>query len=607
MHLWRTSYDPKTRGLRHSVTPGFGHSLLAPLVTRVFKVLRVAAAVHEHDDNWVLIHSEPNDLQQFEIDHGVDQGRYAYNDHHLALAHKRKKTVRAEHHGYRDLFTPIVVRGKVVATLVIGPFAVSAPTASEILGRWRTLTGRKGDLTDPEFEAYLAASLSLLVLEGGKVRLFEQLIECVAQLMAGAGHADRLANRIESLRAELEPARFAERTWESVRDLVDERFQRPSQHGRVNDLRDLGLTREADHLLIGLAVGSVPELDAVDEAIRCNAFQRAAVDLARMTGDAIAGRIGDQGVVFLSGANGNASRKRRKIVDLSEKAATLARRRFGLTLHFGASPLLRTTPLSLGYQAALGAAESALASGAKLVTVDPATKRTTQSLRHLRQELAKVGEERSSVLTARFDRYLEAVATHCRYRVEPARGHLEAGFERMAEPLAARGTLDERSFRALCETLDRAAEGARTMSELLAVYRRAALDLSGALQKPVQARRDRNLRGALDYIHRHYRERLSRARVARVAGFAPGYFSVLFSEREKTTFERYLFRLRIEQAKQLLEDTRLPAARVAELSGFKSAQYFSTAFRRATDMAPVEYRRDPKKAPGRAKKSAAKN
>jgi len=115
------------------------------------------------------------------------------------------------------------------------------------------------------------------------------------------------------------------------------------------------------------------------------------------------------------------------------------------------------------------------------------------------------------------------------------------------------------------------------------------------VQKPVQARRDRSLRGALDYIHRHYRERLSREKVARVAGFAPSYFSVLFSEREKTTFERYLLRLRIDQAKQLLEDTELPAARVAELSGFKSPQYFCAAFRRATAMAPTEYRRDPQK------------
>jgi AraC-like DNA-binding protein len=597
VHDWQTHYDPKTRGLHHRVTPGFGHSLLAPLVARVFRVLRISAAVHEHDDNWVLLHAEPN-LQEFEIEHGVDQGRYAYNERSLSLAHQRKRTIRGEYHGYFDLFAPIVARRKVVATLVTGPFATRAPNGAEILARWYRLTGRKGHLADPEFAAYLGASLSILVLEGKKATLFKQLIDCVVELMAGEGRADRLTNRVEALRAELEPARFAERTWESVRDLLDERFQRVSQHGRVNDLRDLGLTREADHLLVGLGVSSSPDPDPVDEVIRRNAFQRTAVDLARSIGDAIAGQIGDQGVVFFSSESGSTSKKRRKVVEISERASALARRRFGLTLHFGGCAIDGTVPLRFAYQAALGAAESALASGETLLMVDPTTKRSPASLRQLRQDLAKV-EERSSVLRARFDGYLEAVAMHCRYRVDIARGHLEAGFERMAEPLVARGTLDERSFRALCESLDRAAEGARTMSDLLAAYRRAALDLSGALQQPVQARRDRNLRGALAYIHRHYRERLSRERVARVAGFAPAYFSVLFSEREKTTFERYLLRLRIEQAKQLLEDTRLPAARVAELAGFKSPQYFCTAFRQATNMAPIEYRLDPKKAVGR--------
>jgi AraC-like DNA-binding protein len=568
---------------------------LAPLVTRVFRVLRISAAVHEHDDNWVLIHGEPNSLQEFEIEHGVDQGRYAYNERCLSLARKRGKIVRGEHHGHFDLFAPIVARGKVVATLVTGPFATRAPSGDEILARWTRLTGRKGHLADPEFAAYLDQSLSILVLDGDRARLFTQLVQGVVRLMAGEGRADRLTNRVEALRAELEPARFAERTWESVRDLLDERFQRVSQHGRVNDLRDLGLTREADHLLLALAVGSSPEPDPVDEVIRRNAFQRSAVDLARSLGDAIAGQMGDQGVVFFSGQSGTASRKRRKFLEIAEQASELALRRFGLVLHFGGCAIDGTAPLRFAYQAALGGAESALAAGERLVMVDATTRRSPASLRQQRQELARAGEERANVLTARFDRYLEAVAMHCRYRVDAARGHLEAGFERMAEPLVARGTLDERSFRTLCESLDRSAEEARTMSDLLAAYRRAALDLSGALQQPVKARRDRNLRGALAYMHRHYRERLSREKVARVAGFAPAYFSVLFSEREKTTFERYLLRLRIEQAKQLLEDTRLPAARVAELAGFKSPQYFCTAFRRATNMAPIEYRLDPQK------------
>ena len=169
-----------------------------------------------------------------------------------------KKIVRGGHDGYCDLFAPIVARGKVVATLVTGPFATVAPTSSEILVRWTKLTGRKGHLSDPEFAAYLTTTLSFLVLDGAKAKLFTQLVDCIAQLMAGQGQADRLTNRVEALRAELEAARFAERNWENVHDLVDERFQRVSQHGRMNDLRDLGLTREADHLLVALAVNRSP-------------------------------------------------------------------------------------------------------------------------------------------------------------------------------------------------------------------------------------------------------------------------------------------------------------------------------------------------------------
>ena len=55
-------------------------------------------------------------------------------------------------------------------------------------------------------------------------------------------------------------------------------------------------------------------------------------------------------------------------------------------------------------------------------------------------------------------------------------------------------------------------------------------------------------------------------------------------------FEQYVHGLRIERAKQLLLDTELDAARVAELSGFKTPQYFSRVFVRATGVTPIVFR-----------------
>ena len=202
-------------------------------------------------------------------------------------------------------------------------------------------------------------------------------------------------------------------------------------------------------------------------------------------------------------------------------------------------------------------------------------------------------EERPALLAARFDRYLEAVAIHCGYRVEPTLAHLEVGFERMTEGLLRSGALDEKSFAAMGASLDRAAGSASTIGEVFTAYRQAVADVSEAIQRPGAARQDRSLRSAVDYIHQNYATPLRLGQVARVAGFAAGHFSKLFRRREGMAFEDYVAKLRLERAGQLLADTDLAVTRVAELAGFGSAPYFCRVFRRARGVTPLEYRRAP--------------
>ncbi|HEV8246026.1 MAG TPA: AraC family transcriptional regulator, partial [Polyangiaceae bacterium] len=423
-------------------------------------------------------------------------------------------------------------------------------------------------------------------------RTFEELLGCFARLIAGGGPADELANRADALRVLLEPVHLVDRMWEAVQVMVDDRLPRAwtSVH-RAYQLGRLGLPRIADHVLVGLGVSRTLDSDPVDEAVRRDAFQRRAVDLAWTIGGAIAGRVGDHGVVFLSAATGGAERKCQKLRDLADRAALLARREFGLSLHFGASIAPGAVPLSRSYQAALAAAESALVAGEKIRFAEPGAKRSPHSLGHLRKELIRGLEERPGLLGARFERYLEAVATQSGYQVDLARGHLEAGFERAAETLVESGALEQKGLDTLLDTLTRAATGARTLSDLLAAYRRAAADLADALQHPAAARQDRSLRLALEHIHQHYTEPLRLAQVARLSGFAPKYFSRLFSERENKPFELYVLGLRLERAKHLLSSTDLDIGRVAKLAGFASAQYFCRVFRRDLGRTPRQYRR----------------
>src|SRR5258706_15390067 len=196
MHHWHIAYAPQILGLTHRVTPGFGHSPLAPLAASIFQALRVSAAVYEHGEEWVSLHNERS-VMAFEFEHGKDLARAKYNNRCLANVQRLRRTVRGEHAGYADMFVPIIAKKQVVAVLVTGPFALRRPTATEVLERWRALTRRQGDPADHEFNAYLSAALSVLVLDEEQIESFEQLLDCLARLMAGEGKADKLMNRIE--------------------------------------------------------------------------------------------------------------------------------------------------------------------------------------------------------------------------------------------------------------------------------------------------------------------------------------------------------------------------------------------------------------------------
>lgn len=346
--LWDVSYDTRAGLHVHRVARGLGHALLAPIVADIFAILGVSAFIHEPSGRWWRLHDEPN-LSAFEVEHGREGERNTYNARCLRRAFRTKRIVRGEYRGYTDLFVPIVIRSEVAAVLVTGQFARARPTSAGILEQWRALTERQGHPSDAEFASYLSTTLGSLVLGAGEAVLFERLLSCLAMLLSGAGNAQALMNRAEALRTKLDSVRLVERTWDAVRTMVNERSSRTwASAGHAWTLQALGLSRVADHVLVGLAVRRAPETDPVDDAVRRDALQRTAVELGRSFGDVIAGQVGDRGIVFLSAVTGRRERQRARLMDLAHRADALARRRFGLSLHFGASHALGSAPLSRG-------------------------------------------------------------------------------------------------------------------------------------------------------------------------------------------------------------------------------------------------------------------
>ncbi|SMO52891.1 response regulator [Melghirimyces algeriensis] len=110
-----------------------------------------------------------------------------------------------------------------------------------------------------------------------------------------------------------------------------------------------------------------------------------------------------------------------------------------------------------------------------------------------------------------------------------------------------------------------------------------------------QTRRKSRLKGGLErakaYIHQHYQDNLTLASVAAEVNLNPYYFSKLFKEECNTTFIDYLTRVRIDQAKQLIQSGDWSLKEVCYQVGYQDPNYFSRVFKKMTGVPPSQYRK----------------
>jgi AraC-like DNA-binding protein len=566
-------------------------ALIAPIITGVFEELHIGAALHTAAtervfEEWHPLHQGPSTML-LEYEYGAQGHRWSYNERSIARAHREGKTFLGEHAGFSDFFVPLGRSAGALTTLVVGPVAVARPTSGDVLARWRWMAGGQAHFADPAFGQYLTTTLSILTLAREHLDDLRRLLGCFARLVDPRSDLDALSDEAQRLRRNLSGARAAEMMWGAARAMIDDRTARGwVTNDRTQELARLGVRKLPQHVIVGLLLGRPAERDPVDDLLRRDAFQRACAHLARKRGGLLCGPIGDHGVALLVE---DPERGKPRLRDVAERASDLATR-FGLKLFAGICPEHASSIPSQRYRMALVAAEQALSKGLPCVQAQPATDLGLSPLGLLRRELGRAIRENPSALSPRFQRYVEAASVHCGYRVDPIRAHLEAGFDSIAEALSASGTLDARSSADLRATVEQEAADADTVSALHEIYRRVVADIEHALLRPKDARHDRSFRRALSYIRDHIGDRLTRAGVARVAGFAEHYFSKRFRESEGVTFQKYVKNLRVERAKQLLVGTTLSVEQVGQLSGFASRGEFHRSFKQAAGVTPSAYR-----------------
>jgi D-xylose transport system substrate-binding protein len=95
---------------------------------------------------------------------------------------------------------------------------------------------------------------------------------------------------------------------------------------------------------------------------------------------------------------------------------------------------------------------------------------------------------------------------------------------------------------------------------------------------------------ALNYLNNNFTKDISLDEVSREVNINPYYFSKRFKEETGVNFIDYLTGIRINKAKELLENPNLSIKEICTMSGYSDPNYFSRIFKKIENVTPSEYR-----------------
>ncbi len=94
----------------------------------------------------------------------------------------------------------------------------------------------------------------------------------------------------------------------------------------------------------------------------------------------------------------------------------------------------------------------------------------------------------------------------------------------------------------------------------------------------------------VSYIQQNYTGKISLKEFGEQFHLSEKYISRYFKEHFHITLSQYVTYLRLEHAKQLLQDTDIPVTEVAMQSGYQNVSYFIRSFKKTYEISPLKYR-----------------
>ncbi len=540
-----------------SLTP----ALVAPLVTRYFEALNVAATLvlAEQPGVYHPIFRRRHARDPLQLEHRSDAfaRRLRYNERMVARAEKQGTLAVGKQGLFIDLFMPVVSNAKTLACVIVGPFVEERPTARQIAAEFERLSRRRPSPRDPEFVAFLRGTLSTTVLAGRSRLELERFLRSYAALLGGPASAAQTFAEFEELWAGATQHQPEQRMWRLASGLVDafESLSWRSAFG-VGERAALGITKLPNQVL-ALQADSQQQDEIPGEAlVRADAFQHSLVRWARSQPGTLVGRVGDEGAfVLVHLAARRQAERRRELYRLSRELQRFCQRSLGLSLRVGVGGVV-SAPEELAhcYQQALAALNVAFREGERVVFWGDHAESDRASAgpsfdAHAAALEQSFQEGNSAALASSLQSFLQATAWRAAFNLEVVQALLESVLGRLLRALRSRGLLQKGAFAARWQRYLEEAGRLRSSRELSLLFERTVLELAAAFVDERHGDRATRLQLAGEYVERNYREPLSLAALARRSGFSASYFSSLFKAHHGIGFERYLAEARLRRAR----------------------------------------------------------
>ena len=98
------------------------------------------------------------------------------------------------------------------------------------------------------------------------------------------------------------------------------------------------------------------------------------------------------------------------------------------------------------------------------------------------------------------------------------------------------------------------------------------------------------IKTAKRYIEENYAKDISLDDVSRIVNISPYYFSKIFKEESGYNFIEYLTNVRMDRAKELLDNSDLSMKEICAMCGYTDPNYFSRSFKKNVGVTPTEYK-----------------